>query len=57
MAKRLVHVALPASVVEELLRRHELHIEQLQCLDEHSQRMLHTSLKHVLLLNRRQKPA
>ncbi len=57
MVKRLVHVALPADLVEDLLRRHELHVEQLHCLDEHSQRLLHTSLKRVLLLNRRQKPA
>lgn len=55
--KRLVNVSMPASVLEELLRRHELHIEQLQCLDEDSQRVVRGSLKKVLLPNRRQKPA
>ncbi len=50
-------MALPATVVEDLLRRHELHIEQMHCLDQHSQRVLHASLKKALLLNRRQKPA
>jgi len=43
-------VALPVAIVEELLRRHQLHIEDVQCLDERSHNRLQRLLKKSLLL-------
>lgn len=37
---RLLQLALPAAVVEDLLRRHELHLEQVRSLDGSSHREL-----------------
>lgn len=48
-----VHLVLPAAVLEDLLRRHQLHIEQLQCLDKESQAVLEAALKNALIHNRR----
>ncbi len=49
-------MSLPTSVLEDLLRRQELHLEHLHCLDEDSQQLMRGSLKKALLPNRRHKP-
>jgi hypothetical protein len=47
--KDLVQLALPTSVLEELLRRHHLHLEQLQSLDVDSHRAIQAAAKQALL--------
>ena len=53
--KRDAHLqlALPAEVVEDLLRRHQLHLEQIQSLDGDSHRRLTDLVKRTVLHSRR----
>ena len=48
-----VQLSLPVEVLEELLRKHELHLEQLQTLDLNSHRAAQRAARNALLNNRR----
>ena len=50
---RRVQLALPPEVLEDLLRRHQLHAEQLQPLDGASQKALTALVMRTLSGNRR----
>jgi hypothetical protein len=48
----LVQLALPAAVVEDLLRRHQLHLEQERSLDASSHRELQRLVARIALHGR-----
>lgn len=50
--KDLVQLALPASVLEDLLRRHQLHLEQLHSLDPASHQAVQRAVMKALVSRR-----